>query len=165
MINLSAGPRETVPWNLSAWSNNCTRFSNLILHIWQSIYSPPCNLLTCFLRKCLLNEPDVAYSATLSRNARAGLPRQTKHLVSLFSLLIDRTAWLSASGSSTLTTREPLSFAGHLRWTRRGAGRSSTPQYAVIALIAIILRRLSSAKDVSGSVKTAFIRKRYSSVK
>jgi hypothetical protein len=52
----------------------------------------PRNLLTCFLRKCLLKEPEVAYKATLLRNVRDGFLKQTKHFVSLFSLLIDRIA-------------------------------------------------------------------------
>src|SRR5580700_9325521 len=124
--------------------------------------TPPCNLLTCFLRKCLLKEPEVAYEATLSRNVRDGFPRQTKHFVGLFSLLIDRIAWLRASGSLALRTGGLSSFTGRPRWIRWEAGPSSTPQYAVMALTAAILRRFSFSRDVSGSVKIASIKRKCS---
>lgn len=126
--------------------------------------TPPCNLLTCFLRKCLLKEPEVAYEATLSRNASDGFPRQTKHFVGLFSPLMDRIALLRALGSSALMTGGLLSFTRRPRWIRRGVGPSSTPQYAIMTLIAAILRRLSFSRDVLGSVKIASIKRRCSGV-
>lgn len=131
-----------------------------MLQIWQLRCAPPYNLLTCFLKKCLLREPRVAYEATLSRNARDGFPRQTKHLVSLFSPLIFRIAVLGVLGSSALVTGGLSSFTGRPREMRRGVDPSSTPQYIVMALIAMILHWLSFSKDVSGRVKMASIKRR-----
>lgn len=150
-----------VPWNLSAWISNCTRSSSQTPQIQQSICTTPYSLLTCFLRKCLLKEPEVAYEATLSRNVRDRFPRQTKHFVGLFSLLIDRIAWLRASGSLALRTGGLSSFTGRPHWIRWEAGPSSMPQYAVMALI---LRRFSFSRDVSGSVKMASIKRKCSGV-
>src|SRR5437899_726158 len=126
--------------------------------------TPPCNLLTCFLRKCLLKEPGVAYEATLLRNVRDGFPRQTKHFVGRFSPLMERIASPRVSGSLALRTGGLLSCTGRPRWIRRGAGPSSTPQYAVTALTAAILRRFSFSRDVLGSVKIASIKRRCSGV-
>jgi hypothetical protein len=49
----------------------------------------------CFLRKCLLKEPGVAYEVTRSRIVSVGFPRHKKHLVGLLSVLIDKIAWFS----------------------------------------------------------------------
>src|SRR5690349_11770951 len=109
----------------------------------QSTYCPSRSLLTCFLRKCLLREPLVAYEATLSRNVRDRFPRQTKHIVGLFSLRTDCIASVRVLDSLTLTTGGLLSSTGRPHWIRREAGPSSTPQYTVMALTAAILCQIS----------------------
>lgn len=60
---------------------------------------PFVELINVLPQKCRLRDPGIAYDTTLARNVRDGLPRQTKHIVGLFSLVIDSIAWLTASGS------------------------------------------------------------------
>lgn len=84
--------RVTVPWIVSAWFSRCIRCTILTSQIWQSICFPISNLFTWCLKKCLLNEPTVAYSFTLSSIGNRGLPRYKKHTFSLLSVLTDAIA-------------------------------------------------------------------------
>ena len=124
----------------------------------QSTNCPSSNFLTCFLRKCRLREPGVAYSAILSRIVRCGFPVQQKHTFGLLSVLIEDTARRSATSGSAACTGNLTTVPGGLRRTWRDGAPSSTPQYNVTALIAVILRCNSCSGDIPGKVRIASIK-------
>ncbi|KFY75063.1 hypothetical protein V499_04944, partial [Pseudogymnoascus sp. VKM F-103] len=104
---------------------------------------------------CLVRQPGLENETTLSRIVRLGFPRHAKHIVSLLSVITDDIACLSMI--STSDRSDFLSLAAETGGTgrparlRRKVTPSSTVQYAVTALIAVILRRSVGASRYGGA--------------
>jgi len=124
---------------------------------------PACILLTCFLTKYRLREPGVEYVATLLRIVRCRVPIQIKHTLGLLSVLIEDIAWRSATSGSAACTKGLITVPRGPRRTWRDGAPSSTPQYNLTALIAVILRCSSCSGDFPGKVRIASTKPSYSS--
>jgi hypothetical protein len=135
-LSRDTSPRDSV--NASDAPSRRRRF--------QSIASPFFTFLTWLLMKCLVRQPGIEYSNVRSSMRSPGFPKHKKHILGLLSVRTERIARLSMAsesdgpGSSTLTSLDRSLSGRNPGRLRRRDLPSSTPQYAVTALIAIILR-------------------------